>query len=140
MLSAFCLGCSSISTKDAKKNLKDAGFDVRCIAYGDDEEELVEELGQILDVKIKDWSAFILARDEDMEEGVFAILFEDKSTAKDFEVDLTEAIEKKIKYWKKSIDKDAEEKIEALEGAVITRGKCWVLLGTTDAIEAFKGK
>ena len=117
--------------KDAKKNLKNEDYVI------EDEEIDLEQFAYLLDMDIDDYESFLMAYDEDMEEGVIAILFDKKSKAQDFQKQLTEAVEDKIEELQ---DEDYDDEAEALQGAAIYRVGKWVLFGTTDAIEIFQGE
>ena len=132
LLSTFMVACSKSPTlKEAKKNFKNEDYII------EDEEIDLEQFAYLLDMDIDDYESFLMAYDEDMEEGVIAFLFEKKSEANDFQEQLTDAVQDKIDDL---LDEDFDDQAEALQGAVIYRVGKWVLFGTTDAIEIFQGE
>ena len=143
MTATFMFGCAmfgAIDPKDAKKNLKDAGYEVMLI----DDEEDIEMMGKEFDGAEAVISAF------DRDEYVYAVLFEEKADAKDFFEDRKEEFEDEIKDLEDAIEeaydndeddyaKDLEDELEEMKENQIKRLGKWVVMASSkDALNAFK--
>ena len=143
MSATLLVGCSlfgSLEPKDAKKNLKDADYEVELI---DDEDELEE-------ADVDGLIAVVYAYNEDGE-FVTAYFFEEKADAKDYEeemneelADMIEEMNDQIKDAKSDGDTDLvselKKELKEMENYVVKRiGKAVVTASSEDGIDAIKG-